>query len=151
VLGCIVLALATSGCGPKQTQNPKKNIQQTTLNHSFPTSVCFDKTCFDVELAITKAEHQQGLMNRKTLQEKKGLLFIFKNSGNYPFWMKNTLIPLDIIWINKDLKIVHIAQMAIPLDEKPIIPAGIAKFVLEINGGLANSLEIREQQTVTFR
>lgn len=65
--------------------------------------------------------------------------------------MKNTLIPLDIIWINKDLKIVHIAQMAIPLDEKPIIPAGIAKFVLEINGGLANSLEIREQQTVTFR
>src|ERR1035437_263623 len=60
-------------------------------------SVCFKQNCFSVELAKTSAEQERGLMYRTELDKDKGMLFIFYNEGIYPFWMKNTLIPLDMI------------------------------------------------------
>jgi uncharacterized membrane protein (UPF0127 family) len=108
--------------------------------------VCFNKNCFFVELVKNSAEQERGLMFRKNLDKDKGMLFIFGKEDNYPFWMKNTLIPLDIIWINKDKKVVSIKENAQPCLEsicQSLNPEVLAKYVLEINGGLAKEINLK--------
>jgi len=107
--------------------------------------VCINDNCFIVEMAITIKEKQTGLMNRESLPPDSGMLFIYEEENIYPFWMKNTLIPLDIIWINKNKEIIYIENNALPckLDPCPIYnPKEKAIYILEINGKLANSLKI---------
>lgn len=97
--------------------------------------ICFKDKCFSVELAISDEEKADGLMFRENLGENQGMLFIYDTSGIYPFWMKNTLVPLDIIWLDENLSIVHI-EKALPCSKeicKPINPGKEAKYVLEIN------------------
>jgi uncharacterized protein len=118
---------------------------QTCLdkNVSKITTVCIKDNCFDVELAISGQEHGQGLMYRQTLEENKGMLFIFAQEGIYPFWMKNTLIPLDMIWLNNNKEIVFIKKNAQPCGTQiclPIIPREKAQYVLEVNAGIAEKL-----------
>ena len=99
--------------------------------------VCFEDNCFTVELAMTAQERTRGLMFREKLDSDKGMLFIFDGEGEYSFWMKNTLIHLDIIWINKDKKVVFISKNTQPceLDPCPAInPDEKAQYVLELNG-----------------
>lgn len=102
--------------------------------------VCFRDNCFKVEVASTPEQRMIGLMGRKSLEKDKGVLFVFERAGRYPFWMKNTLIPLDIIWLNSDGEVVSIKENAQPcdLDECPIIESEKeADYVLELNGGIA--------------
>lgn len=108
--------------------------------------VCFSTNCFSVELAKTNAEREKGLMNRKELDKNKGMLFIFGNEGVYPFWMENTLIPLDMIWIGQNQEVVFAAQNVQPCKTFicPITNPGVkAKYVLEINAGLVQKLNIK--------
>ena len=105
--------------------------------------VCFREYCFLVELAETPEEKSYGLMFRENLEADKGMLFIFEKERKYGFWMKNTLIPLDIIWLDKDKKVVFIKSNASPCaeDSCPVInPETPAMYVLEINGGLAEKI-----------
>jgi hypothetical protein len=84
-------------------------------------------------------------MDRRHIDYNKGMLFVFDKEGNYPFWMKNTLVPLDIIWINSNCNIVYVKRNAQPctLDYcPPIYPEKNARYVLEINGGLSNMYNI---------
>jgi len=107
--------------------------------------VCLNSRCFTVELATTQSERQFGLMNRKSLDLDKGMLFIFKNEDDHHFWMKNTLIPLDIIWINSSQNIVYIHKNAQPCSSyhcPSINPGKNARYVLEINGGLSDKYNI---------
>ncbi|MFH1207401.1 MAG: DUF192 domain-containing protein [Patescibacteria group bacterium] len=90
---------------------------------------------FYVELAITDAAREKGLSRRSSLGSGKGMLFIFPTVGRYTFTMQNTLISLDIIWIN-DNKVVYIAPSAKP-GELTIDPKTDANYVLEISGGTA--------------
>jgi len=101
---------------------------------------CIKDRCFGVEIADTPGKRSWGLMYRENLAKDKGMLFIFETEGNYPFWMKNTLIPLDIIWINTESEIVFIAENAQPCKEDlcpNIDPKANTKYVLEINGGFS--------------
>jgi len=113
--------------------------------------VCFGSRCFKVELARTRKEQERGLMFRKELAEDGGMLFVFEEEGIYPFWMKNTLIPLDIIWLDKKGRVVFVSRDTQPCEkEKPcvaIFPPKQAKFVLEIKGGMAANigLEVGEE------
>ena len=119
--------------------------------------VCFDKNCFVVKLAKTETERERGLMNVTQLDKNKGMLFIFEKEGDYPFWMKNTLIFLDIIWIDKNGKVVFVKENAEPClpadgagEQKncPAINPGVqAKYVLEINAGLAQKFGIKVGRT----
>ncbi len=101
-------------------------------------TVCFEGSYINVELATTREEMITGLMNRTNLPENKGMLFIFDEEGVYKFWMKNTLIPLDMIWIDENGKIIYIEKNALPCDI-PTCPAfgpeSSSKYVLEVNGG----------------
>ncbi len=107
--------------------------------------VCFNGNCFLVELALTSKEQKRGLMFRENLAPNKGMLFIFSGEEKYPFWMKNTLIPLDIIWLNKNKEIVFISKNTQPClsDACSIIePAQKARYVLELNGGTASRIRL---------
>lgn len=109
------------------------------------TEVCFDKNCFRVEIASTAYQRQRGLMGRKSLEKDKGMLFIFEKEEIHPFWMKETLISIDIIWLNKNKEVVFIKESAAPCQEicEPIIPSQKASYVLEINGGLAKKINLK--------
>jgi hypothetical protein len=115
--------------------------------------VCFKDICFDVELAIDLESRSRGLMFREKLDPDKGMLFIFEKEGNYSFWMKNTLIPLDIIWINENKEVVFIANNAQPCKESscPFIESGKeAKYVLEINSGISEKIGLSAGEKIDF-
>ncbi|WP_171121540.1 MULTISPECIES: DUF192 domain-containing protein [unclassified Ruegeria] len=92
---------------------------------------------FDVELAITPQERSRGLMFRESLPTRSGMLFVFDPPQPVVFWMKNTLIPLDIIFIDRAGVITHIHQGAVPGDLTPIEGGDSVFAVLEINAGLS--------------
>jgi len=109
-------------------------------------SACIKNDCFFLEIANTPSERERGLMNRTELREDAGMLFVFEKEDEYKFWMKNTLIPLDMIWMDKEGKIVYIKENAEPCKADPCEsfgPVGKAKYVLEINGGLVKKTGIK--------
>ena len=97
---------------------------------------------FTVELAISRSEQERGLMFRKSLAPDHGMLFPYKPPQRAAFWMKNTLIPLDIIYIAPNGRVLSIARNAVPHDETPLPSGGVISGVLEIPGGRAAQLGI---------
>jgi uncharacterized membrane protein (UPF0127 family) len=97
---------------------------------------------FAVEMAVTEAERAQGLMNRKSLPEGQGMLFDFQRDQEVGFWMKNTYIPLDMIFIRSDGRIMRIAENTEPLSERIVPSNGAVRAVLEVIGGTARKLGI---------
>ena len=98
---------------------------------------------FTVELAVTPRQREQGLMDRREMAADHGMLFAFGETRQVYMWMKNTYIPLDMLFIGKDGKIRTIKQNAEPLSEAIIDSGGPIDFVLELNGGTAKRLGIR--------
>ncbi|GAA4254755.1 DUF192 domain-containing protein [Azospirillum formosense] len=98
---------------------------------------------FDVELAETPAQQAQGLMFRETMAADAGMLFTYNRPQPASFWMKNTLIPLDMIFIGSDGRIVNIHANAVPQSLDAVNSAGPVKGILEINGGMSARLGIR--------
>jgi len=96
---------------------------------------CIAKHCFSLEIAKTPEERTQGLMFREILAQDHGMVFIFPQSDIYPFWMKNTKIPLDMIRLDANYKIVDI-QEANPCTQDPCTnytPKANASYVIELN------------------
>lgn len=113
--------------------------------------VCIDENCFQVEIAGTPEEQAKGLMHRYSLPEDGGMLFAFDSAKIAKFWMKNTLIPLDMIWIYQD-EIVYIEHNAQPCKEEPCQvygPEQVIGYVLEINGGKSRELGIEVGDTIS--
>ena len=110
--------------------------------------VCFKDYCFNVEIADNNIDRMRGLQLRESLPDNMGMLFIFPESRIYSFWMKDTLIPLDIIWIDYDRRIVHIEHNVepcrSPLKCPSYTPPKKALYVLEINAGKAEELGMLE-------
>jgi|TARA_A200000159_G_scaffold164419_1_gene193969 uncharacterized membrane protein (UPF0127 family) len=105
---------------------------------------------FKIEIADSPYERQTGLMYRDSLEEKKGMLFVFENSEMRGFYMKNTLIPLDLIFINEDYEIVHIYSKATPYETASISSQLPAKYVFEINGGLSEQIGIQKGMKIKY-
>lgn len=103
----------------------------------------FGELRFKVEIADTNEERAQGLMHRASLPRMSGMLFVYERPQPVSFWMKNTLIPLDMLFLNERGEVVHIHENAIPGD-LTAIPGGDDIFaVLEINGGLSQDFGIQ--------
>ena len=102
-----------------------------------------------VTVVDTPETRLQGLSGVASLPEKEGMLFVFDKEGDYSFWMKDTLIPLDIIWINDDFKVVHIEQNVRP-ESYPLIYSSPypARFVLEVNAFFVPTFDIVVGDTV---
>ncbi|HYC04751.1 MAG TPA: DUF192 domain-containing protein [Azospirillaceae bacterium] len=106
---------------------------------------------FQVELAITPKQQERGLMFRERMADDAGMLFLKERPETVSFWMKNTLIPLDLIFIAENGTITNIHAMATPKSLDPIYSATAVTGVLEINGGLAAKLGIRAGDRVLHR
>jgi uncharacterized protein len=98
---------------------------------------------FQVELAITPAEQAKGLMHRKSLKEDAGMLFIHTREETQHYWMKNTFIPLDLVFINSRLEVASIFHYAKPHDETSMSSEVPVKYVLEINAGKVDRCKIK--------
>jgi len=110
-----------------------KNISENKI-----ARVCVKDVCYVIEIADDESERARGLMFRQDLGENEGMLFIFDQEEKHSFWMKNTLISLDIVWIDSRGKIVDISQNTPPCAGDPCpsyMPQKPAKYVLEVAAG----------------
>jgi len=104
-----------------------------------------DVLSFEVSVASTESARIKGLMDVKSMKDNEGMLFIFPDSAERSFWMKNTYIPLDIIFFDENLTVVNIHENTEPLNESIIYNSdGPSRYVLELNGGVSasNNIEI---------
>lgn len=138
----LAMALPVASCGDSDTARPA----------TIPVTIkAPDKThVFTVEVARTPEEQEKGLMFRTSLPEKGGMLFPFAKPRYASFWMKNTLIPLDMVFIRTDGSIDRIAENTIPENLEPVVSGGEVSAVLELAGGTAAKLGIDENATVTW-
>ncbi|MBI2541795.1 DUF192 domain-containing protein [Candidatus Woesearchaeota archaeon] len=121
----VFLLLFLTGCAVRSD----KNFEEISIDNGIKI------VKINAEIADDSQEMEKGLMFREKLNENEGMLFIFDDENYYAFWMKNTLMPLDIVFIGKNLTIVDIKR-AVPCREDPCMtysPASPAKYVLEMN------------------
>jgi len=105
---------------------------------------------FNVELAETPAQMEQGLMFRRELAPDAGMLFDFKEPTMATMWMRNTLIPLDMLFVDAHGRIVNIHERAVPQSDAIIAAAAPVRAVIELNGGTAARLGIKPGDRVLF-
>lgn len=108
----------------------------------FSHNVATPKGSLSVAIADDAIEREKGLMFRDRLDANSGMLFIFEKDLAGCFWMKNTRIPLDIIWLDESKKVVYMHEHANPFDETSICPDKTATYVLEVNAGQAREYGI---------
>lgn len=115
------------------------------IPHSGIPQICYKNNCYNLEIANTPELREKWLMNREILQEESGMIFIFEKDDIHKFWMKDTLIPLDMIWLSSWFQVIYIAN-AIPCKQEicPIYsPDKLAKYVLEVSAGQAAKLWLK--------
>lgn len=95
---------------------------------------------FNIEVAKTEYEIQTGLMYRDSMKDNQGMLFVFSDLAERAFYMKNTRIPLDLIFLDHDKRVVSFQENAQPFNEGSLPSNAVAQFVLEVNAGLADKL-----------
>ena len=147
------ISLNTTSC--KNEHKSVKPIEITfkkegelTLYKSTSDSI---KAKLDIEIADNDYETQTGLMYRNTMKENRGMLFIFDHEQERYFYMKNTKIPLDIIYISADKKIVSFQKNAKPFDETSLPSNYPAKYVLEVNAGMANIWKLSIGDSINYK
>ncbi len=133
------------GCALPAAQTPASAAAQDTIEIVTSSGV----HAFAVELATTETERARGLMFRKSLPEGHGMLFDFQTEQQVQFWMRNTYVPLDMIFIRGDGRVLNIAQNATPLSDALIPSAGPVRGVLEVIAGTARKYHIAPGDRVT--
>ncbi len=112
-----------------------------------------DGTPISAELAVTDLERQRGLMHREAVHEDQGMLFVFSSEDFYSFWMKNMNFAIDILWLDKEKRIVHIEEKVPPCqswDCPSYAPDLPAMYVLELQAGMVERHHIELMQRVDF-
>jgi uncharacterized membrane protein (UPF0127 family) len=145
----ITIALLLAACSSPQQTAPSPPPAPA----SGPRVVLPDGATIQVELASDDATRAQGLMYRDHMADDRGMLFLFPESGEYPFWMKNTLIPLDMVWIDDQRRIAHVASNVPPCKADPCPnypPNANAKYVLELAAGVAAKHHLANGQALRF-
>jgi len=139
----------------KQSASPHRTSKQISFTKegqlSIMDSLGQPKAQFDIEFARDDYERETGLMYRKTMKDNQAMLFIFQDEQPRYFWMKNTYMPLDIIYINTGKKIVSIAKNAQPMDETSLPSRLPAQYVLEIKAGLSDDYALQKGDKVSWK
>jgi len=152
------LALALSACSPQAAREPAAADRQQSVHpvsglDVVPLSVTSGEAVhkFTVEVARTSEDQAKGLMFRTELGADEGMIFPRSNPAVASFWMKNTPLPLDIIFVGTDQKILNIAANTIPYSLDPVSAIGPTALVFEIAGGRAAELGIKAGDTVEWQ
>ncbi len=142
----LLLCLVLSACKHKEKESVPETMPGTEFRHDATLTVSAPngsvKARFEVEIAATPEATMQGLMYREEMAPDHGMLFDPEGLSNTYFWMKNTYMPLDIIFIDADQRVLNIARDTVPFSTEQIKPDGIYRYVLEINAGLAQKHDI---------
>lgn len=140
------------------TQRNKQNMKYTSVYQftkngelTFQTANEEFITKIDIEIANTEAKREQGLMYRTEMKETQGMLFIFDDETYRSFWMKNTILPLDMIFVNSNYEIVNIRKNTTPYDVSQYTSTAPAKYVVEVNAGFCNKFNIKRGDKISFR
>ncbi len=105
----------------------------------------------EIEIADDNQQRQTGLMFRNTMAENQGMLFIFDTEEPQAFWMHNTILPLDIMYVNSKMEIVTIIKNAKPFDDTSLPSVKPAQYVVEVNAGYTDKLGIKEGDKIVWR
>jgi len=105
----------------------------------------------DIEIADDDAKRMQGLMYRDSMAENHAMLFVFPDEDERSFWMKNTIIPLDIIYVNAKNQIITTQKNAVPYSEDSIPSNGPAKYVVEVNAGFCERHSVKPGDHIEWR
>lgn len=111
----------------------------------------FVKKTIDLEIADSEYARQLGLMFRDKMNENEGMLFIFPREDYLSFWMRNTLLPLDIIFVNKQKEIVTIHSYTTPFSEQSYPADTLAQYVVEVNAGFTGKFNIKEGDKIEWK
>ena len=114
---------------------------------------CVKNVCYEIEVVSKSEELQRGLQFRESMPKNHGMLFVFQGMYPYPFWMKDTKIPLDMIWMDDSRRVVYIASAVPPCLKDPCptyTPTEPALYVLELNAGEAKRIGLEKENQVIF-
>lgn len=148
----LVVALLTGCANPPMPSTETANRQPPTANTG-PRVIFPDGYAVRVEIAADPERRAEGLMFRDRLDEGTGMLFLFPEDNVYSFWMKNTRIPLDMIFIDANRRIVGISENVPPCKSDPCPSYGpnkISRYVLEVAGGVARQHNLKAGDVLTF-
>ncbi len=149
ILILLILMVVNTGCRPESTTD------------SFIEEVYIADRLFELELALTPEQRARGLMGRESMTDNEGMLFVFPDEEPYPavvnFWMKGTLMPIDVIFIERDGVITAIYEMqppepGTPDEDLPVYSSkSPVQFVVELRGGLAAELGLQPGEMIILR
>lgn len=138
LLTCVAALSLLVGCDGKPAA-PQSNLATTQM--------AVGRKTYTLEIARTEAERNKGLMERDSMPDDHGMIFLFREAREQSFWMKHTRIPLDIVYVGADGKVVSVHHMdPYKLDSVP--SDGPAQFAIELNAGQAAVAEVRAGHTV---
>lgn len=143
----IVLISALLSAQNYETSDLDEAFQRTTLVISSSANACY---VFDVYVASNQAQQRRGLMFVRNLPDFTGMLFIYDRPARLSMWMKNTYIPLDILFISTTGDIANIVRDTVPLSLDSIAAIEPVNFVLELNAGVTEKLGIDDNSQVIF-
>lgn len=156
----IALCLYIAGCHGSVNRNPQAAVESVTDNGPvftregtlyFLSKVNNDTLrTIDIEFATNDKERAQGLMDRKSMTDDQGMLFIFPAAREQSFWMKNTYISLDIIYLDAHKEIVSVQKYTTPLSEESLPSFKKAQYVLEVNAGFCDKYHIAYGDKIAF-
>jgi hypothetical protein len=146
----LAAALAASGCAQQEARE-RPGHADAAADNVLTVQTRNGPVTFTVEIADDDAERERGLMFRESLAPDHGMLFHFQRLEMASFWMRNTPLSLDIIFIGADGRILNIADHTTPYSDAPVPAAGLTRGVLEIGAGRAEALGIRPGDHVEHR
>ena len=135
LVGLTVASLVLASCLPDTPTGEGDANRLTILSGS-------ERHRFEIEVAATSDAHARGLMFRRTLPQDAGMLFVYASTASIAMWMKNTYLPLDMLFIDDTGRITHFVERTVPLSTEIIRSNGPARAVLEVNGGTVSRLGI---------
>jgi uncharacterized membrane protein (UPF0127 family) len=138
----LITALGACQEKPRRNNSPVTRSFQTEGTLDFLRSDSSVITTIDIEISDTPESRRQGLMYRRSLEMDQGMLFIFPEVSSSGFWMKNTYIPLDIIFVGPDSQVVSIARRTRIMSERTIEPKAPKQFVVEVPAGFSRTFGI---------
>lgn len=150
-IGCLVsLACSTSRSEHAARQTAPIRNAENTASRVVLEPPGQEPVEVQVEIARTEQERARGLMFRKQLPENHGMLFVFDRPEHLSFWMKNTYLPLDMVFITDEMRVLGVVENATPLSTQSQQVPGNSQFVLEVNAGFCQAHGVRDGSRVRF-